>query len=33
MERVRFKRSELLEKLCSRCQKVLGLDINSGMGP
>ncbi len=33
MERVRFKRSELLEKLCSSCQKVLGLDINSGMGP
>ena len=33
MERVRFMRSELLEKLCQDCQKVLGLEIFSGMGP
>ena len=33
MERVRFKRSELREKLCIDCQDVLGLDINGGAAP
>ena len=33
MERVRFKRTELREKLCTDCQNILGLDINGGKGP
>ena len=33
MERVRYKRSELIEKLCSNCQRVLNLDINGGAVP
>jgi hypothetical protein len=33
MDRVRFKRSELVEKLCTKCLMVLELDINGGAAP
>jgi len=33
MDRARYKRAELLEKLCNECQEILGLNINGGAAP